>query len=45
MSSRVLNERFFYKEGSASSENGFRWVSGVGAGSREERVTRRCEVD
>ena len=30
MSSRVVNERFFYYEGSASGKNGFRWVAGVG---------------
>ena len=45
MGSRVLNERFFYSEGCASSENEFIWVAGVGTGSREKRVTRRCEVD
>ena len=26
----------------ASGKNGFRWVAGVGAGSREKRVARRC---
>ena len=45
MSSGVLNERFFYLEDSASGENGFRRVAGVGPGSREERVARRCGVD
>ena len=45
MSSRILNERFFYLEGSASGKNGFRWVAGIEAGSREKRVARRCGVD
>ena len=45
MSSRILNERFFYLEGSASGKNGFRWVADVGAGSREKRIAGRCVVD
>ena len=45
ISSRVLNDRFFYQEGNASGTNGFRWVAGVGAGSREKIVAGRCGVD
>ena len=45
MSSRVVNEMFLYKEGSAFGKNGFRWVAGAGAGSREKRVAGRCGID
>ena len=45
MGSRILNERFFYYESSAFCKNEFRWVAGVGAGSREKRLARGCGVD
>ena len=45
MRCRITNERFFHEEGSASGRNGFGWVAGIGAGSREKRVARRCGVE
>ena len=44
MSSRVLNESFFYWEGSDSGKNMFRWVAGVGGRSREKRVAGSVEL-
>ena len=45
MSGKITNGRFFYQQSGASSKNGFRWVAGVGAGSRENKVARSCGVN